>query len=80
MKNIIAFAGSTSKDSINKKLVVYTSNKIELYTTEVLDLNDFMAPLYSIDIEQEQGIPHAAQLLLQKIKRPGQSAEMILII
>ena len=68
MKNIIAFAGSTSKDSINKKLVVYTSNKIELYTTEVLDLNDFMAPLYSIDIEQEHGIPHAAQLLLQKIK------------
>src|SRR5690606_16509374 len=35
---------------------------------ELLDLNDFEMPLYSIDKEKANGIPEAAKLFLEKIK------------
>ncbi len=67
MKKIIAFAGSNSKQSINKQLVEYTCSLIEEVSTEVLDLNDYEMPLYGIDRENEEGIPEAAKDLLNKI-------------
>ena len=60
MKNIVCFGASNSKDSINKKIVVFTSKQILQYKTEILDLNDFKMPLYGIDYEQEYGIPQKA--------------------
>ncbi len=70
MKNIIAFAGSSSKKSINKQLATYASSLIESDTisTKVLDLNDFELPIYSIDLETEQGIPENAHKFLDYIK------------
>lgn len=68
MKKIIAFAGSNSKNSINKELAIYTASQISNIEVEVLDLNDFELPLYSIDLENEHGIPDNAQLFLDKIK------------
>ena len=41
MKNIIAFAGSNSKNSINKQLAVYAANQIKDVDVRTLDLNDF---------------------------------------
>ncbi|RYX80586.1 NADPH-dependent FMN reductase, partial [bacterium] len=38
---IIAFAGSSSKNSINKKLAIYTSSLFKDADVEVLDLNDY---------------------------------------
>lgn len=69
MKNIIAFAGSTSKNSINKTLVQYAGTLIQDATmqVEVLDLNDFEMPLFSVDVEKASGYPEKAQLLLGKI-------------
>ena len=67
MKKIIAFAGSNSRQSINKKLVIFTANQIENVSVEVLDLNDFSMPLYGIDEEQENGIPQKAHELLNAI-------------
>jgi NAD(P)H-dependent FMN reductase len=69
MKKIIAFAGSNSKNSINKQLVEYVSSLIEDYEVEVLDLNNFELPIYGIDYENENGIPEAAHQFLEKIKK-----------
>lgn len=68
MKNIIAFAGSNSKQSINKQLVEYTCTLIDKYTTEVLDLNDYDMPLYGVDKEAKDGFPENAKRLLEKMK------------
>ncbi len=68
MKNIIAFAGSNSKNSINKQLVTYAASLVDNANTTILDLNDYELPLYGIDLEMEQGIPQAAHDFLDAIK------------
>ena len=68
MKNIIAFAGSNSKYSINKKLATYASSFIEYHDVTILDLNDYELPLYGIDLEKEKGIPENAHKFLDQIK------------
>ncbi|NNL80326.1 MAG: NAD(P)H-dependent oxidoreductase, partial [Flavobacteriaceae bacterium] len=69
MKKIIAFGGSNSKTSINKKLAALAGSKVVGANCEVLDLNDFDLALYSIDLENEQGIPEAAITFLNHIKQ-----------
>ena len=68
MKNIIAFAGSNSKTSINKQLAKYAASLVEDVETKVLDLNDFELPIYGIDLEGEIGIPDNAHKFLEAIK------------
>ncbi|MEM7087861.1 MAG: NAD(P)H-dependent oxidoreductase [Bacteroidota bacterium] len=68
MKNILAFAGSNSKNSINKRLATYAAHQIEGAETTVIDLNDFELPMYGIDLENEHGIPDNAHRLLDLIK------------
>ena len=68
MKKIIAFAGSNSKNSINKQLVTYTASLIDNADVTILDLNDFDLPLYGIDLEMEQGIPQAAYDFVDALK------------
>lgn len=68
MKNIITFAGSNSKKSINKQLALYASTLVENVKVTVLDLNDFDLPIYSIDLEIEKGIPDNAHKFLDHIK------------
>ncbi|MBU2938746.1 NAD(P)H-dependent oxidoreductase [Lacinutrix sp. C3R15] len=68
MKNIIAFAGSNSKQSINKQLAVYAAMQVKETKVDVLDLNDFTLPMYGIDHEIEHGIPENAKVFLEKIK------------
>lgn len=60
MKKILAFAGSNSKTSINKQLATYTASKVTDVTYDVADLNDFLLPIFSLEIEAE-GFPKAAQ-------------------
>ena len=55
MKKIITLGGSNSKESINKKLAEYTGSLLAGVEVINLDLNDFDLPLYSIDVENEQG-------------------------
>lgn len=66
--NIIAFAGSNSKESINKKLVTYACSLVEGATIELLDLNDFEVPLYSIDREKNDGFPDKIKEFVEKFK------------
>ena len=66
-KKIIAFGGSSSKNSINKKLATYTAKQFKDTEVEILDLNDFEMPLFSVD-KEENGFPEEAQKFLNKIK------------
>ncbi|RLD29154.1 MAG: NADPH-dependent FMN reductase [Bacteroidetes bacterium] len=68
MKKIIAFAGSNSRNSINKQLAVYVTNKIKNVEINILDLNDYELPLFGIDHEEEHGIPDIAKQFLAIIK------------
>jgi len=64
---IIAFAASNSKKSINKQLVAYAASLVADAQVEVLDLNDYELPLFSVDKEQELGQPQLAQDFFAKI-------------
>lgn len=68
MKNIIAFAGSNSKTSINKQLATYAANLVEDVAVKVLDLNDYELPIYGIELEGEIGIPENAHNFLKEIQ------------
>ena len=48
-KKIIAFGGSSSKNSINKQLATYAAHLFQNVEVEVLDLNDYEMPLFSVD-------------------------------
>lgn len=56
---ILAFAGSTRKDSYNKKLVQIAANGARSAGAEVtyLDLRDIPMPIYDEDLEAAEGIP-----------------------
>ncbi|MEN9908905.1 MAG: hypothetical protein RLZZ540_2054 [Bacteroidota bacterium] len=64
---IIAFGGSPSKNSINKKLATYAASLFENAEAEVLDLNDYQMPLFSVDVEVEIGQHELAKAFLAKI-------------
>ncbi len=64
---IIAFAGSNSQNSINKKLATYAASLFEIAEVEVLDLNDFQMPIFGVDIEKEIGQHPLAKAFLEKI-------------
>lgn len=54
---VVAFAGSTSSKSINKKLVTYASSLFHSDEVNVLDMNDYEVPIYSYDREEKSGVP-----------------------
>lgn len=64
---IIAFGASPSKNSINKKLATYTASLFKNAEVEILDLNDFQMPIFSVDIEAEIGQHDNAKAFLAKI-------------
>ncbi|MDV7340320.1 NAD(P)H-dependent oxidoreductase [Terasakiella sp. A23] len=65
--NVIAFAASSSQNSINKQLVTYATSLIKDADVEILDLNDYEMPLFSVDKEAELGKHPLAQAFLDKI-------------
>jgi len=65
---IIAFGASTSKTSINKMLASYAGSLLEGVELEILDLNDYDLPLFSVDKEKELGKPQLALDFLAKIE------------
>lgn len=75
MKKIIAIGGSSSKNSINKQLATYTAHLFNNADVEVLDLNDYEMPLFSVDKEKENGIHNLAHYFYEKIG----SADLIVL-
>ena len=68
MKQIIAFGASSSRNSINKDLATYTASVIPNANALILDLNDYEMPIYSIDYENDNGIPKKAFDFKEKLK------------
>ncbi len=66
---VLAFAASTSTQSINKQLVTYAVSMLADATTEVIDLNDYALPVFSVDVEQELGQPENAVRFLTKLAK-----------
>lgn len=63
---IIAFAGSNSKNSINRLLIAKTASLVAFAEVEIIDLRDFDAPIYQ-DIIEEKGIPQNILKLRAKL-------------
>jgi len=72
---IIALGASNSKASINKVFASYVAHQIAASEIEVLDLNQYDLPLYSIDQENGIGIPQLAYDFLRKIE----SADLLVV-
>ena len=64
---ILAFAASSSSQSINKKLVTYATSLIENAEVKVIDLNDYELPMFSEDKERELGQPTLSKDFLNEI-------------
>ncbi len=62
MPKILAFAGSSRKNSFNKKLLAIAASGAEKAgaTVTVIDLADFQMPIFNQDLESEQGMPEKA--------------------
>ena len=60
MKKILAFAGSTSSTSINKKLATFAAENLENTAFDIIDLRDFEMPMYSED-EEKNGFSENAK-------------------
>lgn len=62
MKKILFFAGSTRKESFNKKLAKNAQKIADDLgaTTSFVDLKDFPMPLYDGDLEEKSGLPEKA--------------------
>jgi NAD(P)H-dependent FMN reductase len=69
--NILAFAASTRKESLNKKLVQAAATFAGDATTSItlIDLKNFPIPLYDGDYEEENGQPDSALQLRALFKQ-----------
>ncbi len=65
MNKIIAFSGSNSSASINQSLIRATAKMNQLI--EVIDIREYDAPVYGMDLEKEKGIPQTISHLLEKL-------------
>lgn len=70
MSKILAFAGSTRKESFNKKLLKQAAVGAQEAGADVtiIDLSDFPMPLYDEDLETAEGVPEMAQKFKQLLK------------
>ena len=64
---IIAFGASNSKNSINKYLATYAASLFSATEVQVIDLNDYQMPLFSVDLEAEIGQHELAKAFIQTL-------------
>lgn len=64
---VLAFAGSTREDSVNKKLVVEAAKIARQMQANVtiIDLKNYPIPFYDEDLETKEGMPIKAKQLRQ---------------
>lgn len=77
---ILSFAATNSQKSINKQLVSYATKVLAHRlggdaVIEVLDLNEYEMPIYSVEREKELGIPVEAHRFFNQVR----AADRILI-
>jgi chromate reductase, NAD(P)H dehydrogenase (quinone) len=64
---IIAFGASYSKHSINKRFATYVARQFGNHNLEILDLNEYDLPLFTVDVLAESGLPEMAKQFVQKL-------------
>jgi NAD(P)H-dependent FMN reductase len=66
---ILAFSGSARKESLNRKLLGQAVEATRAAGAEVtlIDLNEYVMPLYDGDLEDAKGVPDAATKLVKLI-------------
>lgn len=77
---LIAFGASSSRNSINARLALWAADLFktlnpEPVVVETIDLNNYLMPIYSIDVQNENGIPEPANRLFAQF---GQADAMII--
>jgi multimeric flavodoxin WrbA len=75
MPKILAFGASSSKKSINRQLATWAGLQLNDAEIELIDLNDFEMPVFSVDKEAENGVPEEAH----RFKRMIQECDGIII-
>lgn len=68
MKNVILIAGTNSSSSINRQLLWYVARKLRDVALIELKMDDYILPIYGIDLEKREGIPELVYQFKQKIK------------
>lgn len=68
MKNVILIAGTNSSSSINRQLLWYVARKLKDVVLSELKMDDYIFPIYGIDLEKSEGIPALVYQFKQKIK------------
>lgn len=71
MPKILAFSGSTRRDSCNRKLLnsAVSATRAAGGDVTVIDLADFSLPVYNGDLEASEGVPGKAQQLKTLFKQ-----------
>lgn len=64
---IFAFAGSNSSTSINRQLVKFVLKNFPGTEVNLIDLNDYLMPVFSVDLEKN-GFPEQAHHFLKNIE------------
>jgi chromate reductase, NAD(P)H dehydrogenase (quinone) len=64
---IIAFGASCSIQSINKKFACFAASQFSDAEIEVLDLNNYALPLFTVDLESKIGYPENAKAFIDKL-------------
>lgn len=72
---VIAFGASYSTTSINKHLAEYAANQFTGADIEVLNLLDFIVPMFTVDVEAAKGHPEGAKKFVAKLEE----ADLIVI-
>src|SRR6185295_17663173 len=64
---VLAFAGSTRENSVNKKLMLEAANLASQMQADVtvIDLKDYPIPFYDEDLEAREGMPAKAKQFRQ---------------
>lgn len=65
--NILAFAESNSSTSINRELVKFALKSYTEESIDLIDLNDYAMPIFSVDLEKN-GYPDEVHQFLKKIE------------
>jgi NAD(P)H-dependent FMN reductase len=68
-KKIVAFGASSSRNSINKEFSYFAAKQIDNVVINLIDLNDFEMPIFSIDSEKKHGIPKLAYEFKLNLKK-----------
>ncbi|MEM6526215.1 MAG: NAD(P)H-dependent oxidoreductase [Bacteroidota bacterium] len=68
-QEILVFGASNSQKSVNSQFAQFAAEKLNNVNLNIVRLNDFELPIYSIDLENESGIPENASKFFDLIKK-----------